>query len=48
MASEAARQLDIAEIKAELGIQEDIPIARVVDYAPLREAARELGRPVPP
>jgi NitT/TauT family transport system substrate-binding protein len=48
MASEAGLQLDLAEIKAELGTDEDIPIARVVDYTPLREAARELGRPVPP
>ncbi|HEY7063549.1 MAG TPA: ABC transporter substrate-binding protein [Chloroflexota bacterium] len=45
IAPEAGLQLDLAEVKAQTGASEDIPIASVVDYTPLREATRDLGRP---
>jgi NitT/TauT family transport system substrate-binding protein len=47
VAPEAGLQLDLAEVKAQTGSSDDIPISRVVDYTLLREASRELGRPLP-
>ncbi|HLH23775.1 MAG TPA: ABC transporter substrate-binding protein [Chloroflexota bacterium] len=48
IAPEAGLQLDLAEVKAQSGASEDIPVSRVVDYTLLREAAHDLERPVPP
>jgi NitT/TauT family transport system substrate-binding protein len=44
VAPESGLQLDLAEVKAQAGTTEDIPLARVVDYTLLREATRDLGR----
>ena len=48
IAPEAGLQIDLEEVKAQSGSREDIPLGRVVDYAPLREAARDLSLPLPP
>jgi ABC-type nitrate/sulfonate/bicarbonate transport system substrate-binding protein len=48
IAPEAGLQIDLEEVKAQTDSREDIPLGRVVDYAPLREAARDLGLALPP
>ena len=48
IAPEAGLQIDLEEVKAQTGSGEDIPVGRVIDYAPLREAARDLSLPLPP
>ena len=44
IAPESGLALDLAEVKAQTGASEDVPLARVVDYTLLREATRDLGR----
>ena len=34
---------EIEDNKARLGVSTDVPLTRVVDFAPLREVQRELG-----
>jgi ABC-type nitrate/sulfonate/bicarbonate transport system substrate-binding protein len=48
IAPESGLQLDLAEVKAQSGASEDIPISRVVDYTLLREATRDLAQGATP